>query len=135
MESRGHRDGGFFDSAKKNIVKTSKKRYKPRPVMGAEPMAHRHRAFCMGANPNQGGMRDENLAGLFLCDNCGGKHFRPVYSFSLRFHGVNFSDNLIYDELAEETYQCTGCDKVFSRKNIEDGLMEIKKMRKDKGLA
>jgi hypothetical protein len=71
----------------------------------------------------------------FLCDNCQGKDFRLVYRFSLRFHGVNFSDNLIYDELVEETYQCTGCDKVFSRENIEDGLMEIKKRRREKGAA
>ena len=71
----------------------------------------------------------------FLCDSCQGKDFRLVYSFSLRFHGVNFSDDLIYDELTEETYQCTGCEKVFRRKNIEEGLMEIKKQRKEKGPA
>lgn len=67
---------------------------------------------------------------FFLCDSCQNTNFRLVYSFSLRFHGVNFSDDLIYDELTEETYQCTRCDKVFSRKQIEQGLVEIKKIRK-----
>lgn len=66
----------------------------------------------------------------FLCDGCQNKSFRLVYSFSLRFHGVNFSDDLIYDELTEETYQCTRCDKIFTRRQIEQGLVEIKKKRK-----
>ena len=68
----------------------------------------------------------------FLCENCANKDFKLVYNFSLRFHGVNFSDDLIYDRLIEEIYRCTKCDKVYSRKRIEAGLEEIKRKRKGK---
>jgi len=68
----------------------------------------------------------------FLCENCANKDFKLVYNFSLRFHGVNFSDDLIYDRLIEEIYRCTKCDKVYSRKQIEEGLEEFKKKRKGK---
>jgi hypothetical protein len=66
----------------------------------------------------------------FLCDSCGNKEFMPVYSFSLRFHGVNFSDGLIYDELVCEEYQCTKCRKTFSKKNIENGMAELIRRRR-----
>ncbi|MBW1900300.1 MAG: hypothetical protein JRJ20_01565 [Deltaproteobacteria bacterium] len=56
-----------------------------------------------------------------------------MYNFSLRFHGVNFADDLIYDQLTEEVYHCTKCDKVYSRKQIEEGLAEFKRKRKVKG--
>jgi len=68
----------------------------------------------------------------FLCENCANKDFKLVYNFSLRFHGVNFSDDLIYDRLVEEIYRCTKCDKVYSRKQIEEGLEEFKRERKGK---
>jgi hypothetical protein len=63
----------------------------------------------------------------FLCDECGNRNFRIIYNFSLHFHGVNFSDQLIYDEVEEEFYQCTKCEKHFTKKDIEDGLVVIRK--------
>jgi hypothetical protein len=70
----------------------------------------------------------------FLCDSCSNREFKRVYSFSLRFHGVNFSDDLIYDSLTEETYQCTGCQRRFTKNEIEKGLAEIRRRRKRAGL-
>jgi hypothetical protein len=66
----------------------------------------------------------------FFCDSCQNKDFKLVYNFSLRFHGVNFSDDLIYDKLIEEVYECTRCQKTFTRNQIENGLAEVKKRRK-----
>ncbi len=66
----------------------------------------------------------------FVCDVCGSKNFQLIYNFSLRFHGVNFSDELIYDKLTDEIYQCTGCHKDFTRTQIEEGLAEIRRQRK-----
>lgn len=66
----------------------------------------------------------------FLCDSCANKDFKCIYNFSLRFHGVNFSDDLIYDQLIDEVYQCTKCHKTFTKKQIEESLNEIKKTRK-----
>lgn len=66
----------------------------------------------------------------FLCDGCSNKEFKRICNFSLRFHGVNFSDDLIYDNLIEETYQCTKCQKIFTKTQIEEGLNELKKKHK-----
>jgi hypothetical protein len=71
----------------------------------------------------------------FLCDNCQNKDFRQIYSFSIRFHGVNFSEDLIYDKLTDVIFQCTKCDKTFTRDEVEQVLDEIKKDVKEKGLA
>jgi ribosomal protein L37AE/L43A len=68
----------------------------------------------------------------FLCDHCQNKDFTLVYNFSLRFHGVNFSNNLIYDRMSEEIYKCTKCEKKFTRGEIEDGLNAVKKSRKER---
>ena len=38
----------------------------------------------------------------FVCDNCENKDLKIVYNFSVRFYKVNFSDELIYDQLIEE---------------------------------
>lgn len=72
----------------------------------------------------------DEMRDYFLCDNCKNKDFTLVYNFSLRFHGVNFSDGLIYDKLTEEIYKCTKCEKIYSRKQIEEGLAEVKKRRR-----
>jgi hypothetical protein len=72
------------------------------------------------------------IQNYFLCESCANKDFKLVYNFSLRFHGVNFSDDLIYDRLIEEIYRCTKCDKVYSRRQIEEGLEEFKRKRKGK---
>ena len=62
----------------------------------------------------------------FLCDSCQNKDFKLIYSFSIRFRGVNFSDELIYDKLTDEIYQCTKCNKTFTKDQVEEGLNEIK---------
>ena len=72
----------------------------------------------------------DELRDYFLCDSCSNKYFKRIYNFSLRFHGVNFSDDLIYDQLTDEVYQCTKCHKTFTKKQIESGLAAIKKKRK-----
>ncbi len=64
---------------------------------------------------------------FFECDQCSNKNFQLVYSFSLRFHRVNFDDQLIYDKILEEKYQCTNCNKTFTKEDIEKGLEQIKK--------
>jgi hypothetical protein len=71
----------------------------------------------------------------FLCDQCQNKDFKRIYNFSIRFHGVNFSDDLIYDKLTEEIFQCTKCHKTFTRDHVEQGLNEIKKNVKGKRLV
>ena len=68
----------------------------------------------------------------FICDECENRDFKIVCNFSLRFHGVNFSDELIYDKLINEMYQCTNCKKTFSKKEIEDALAIIKIKHKKK---
>ncbi len=68
----------------------------------------------------------------FLCDGCQNRDFTRVYKFSIGFHGVNFSDELIYDEVTDETYQCTKCNKIYTVDQIKEGLAEIKKRGKTK---
>ncbi len=69
---------------------------------------------------------------FFVCDECDNKDFKLVYNFSLLFHGVNFSDDLIYDKIIDERYQCTQCRKTFSKDQIETGLAELKRKHKKK---
>ncbi len=69
----------------------------------------------------------DQIQHFFLCKNCDNKNFHLVYNFSLRLHGVNFSDKGIYDELTEELYQCTKCKMTYTKKNLEEGLSIIKK--------
>jgi len=66
----------------------------------------------------------------FLCDICANKDFSLIYNFSLHLHKVNFSDDLIYDEIVEEMYQCTNCKKTFTKKHLSEGLAEFRKNRK-----
>ncbi len=70
------------------------------------------------------------LQDYFLCDGCQCRDFKRIYNFSLRFHGVNFSDDLIYDKLIDEIYQCIGCQKTFTKAQIEKRLAEFKQKRK-----
>ena len=72
----------------------------------------------------------DEIQDYFLCDSCANKDFKCICNFSLRFHGVNFSDDLIYDQLIDEVYQCTKCQKTFTKKQIEEGLAQIKRRRK-----
>ena len=70
---------------------------------------------------------------FFECENCKNKDFKRVYNFSIRFHGVNFSDELIYDKLTNELYQCTKCSTTFSIEQIEEKITDFKKIRKAAG--
>lgn len=69
----------------------------------------------------------------FLCDGCQNKDFAKIYNFSMLFYTVNFSDDLVYERLTEEIYQCTRCRKIFTREKIDKTLTEFKKTRKVKG--
>ena len=71
---------------------------------------------------------------FFSCDECDNRDFIRIYNFSLRFHGINFSDDLVYDRLTNEVYQCTKCKKTFSTDQIESKLAEIRKRYKNKGI-
>ena len=72
----------------------------------------------------------EHTRDYFTCENCQNKDFKRVYNFSIRFHGVNFSDQLIYEKRTDERYQCTKCDKIFTVNQIEAKLDEFKRCRK-----
>lgn len=61
----------------------------------------------------------------FLCDKCKNKNFIRIYNFSVQFRKVNFSDDLIYDEVTEEIYQCTHCKETFSKHQINKMLKEM----------
>ena len=61
----------------------------------------------------------------FLCDKCKNKNFIRMRNFSVQFRKVNFSDELIYDEVTEEIYQCTHCKKTFTKQQVESGLRDI----------
>ena len=61
----------------------------------------------------------------FLCDKCENKNFIRICSFSVRFQEVNYSDDLVYDEIVEEFYQCTHCQKTFSKHSIEKGFKKL----------
>ena len=73
-----------------------------------------------------------SIQDFFVCDECENKNFKLVYNFSLLFHGVNFSDDLIYDKIIDEKYQCTQCLKTFSKDQIETGLAGLKRKHKKK---
>ena len=70
------------------------------------------------------------LRDYFLCEDCQCKDFKRIYNFSIRFHGVNFSEDLIYDKLVDEIYQCTRCQKTFTKDQIEKSLAGMRKKRK-----
>ncbi|MGD2126003.1 MAG: hypothetical protein PVG99_07980 [Desulfobacteraceae bacterium] len=72
----------------------------------------------------------ELIRDYFLCDSCQNKDFKPIYNFSIRFYSVNFSDDLIYDRVTDEIYQCTKCSKTFTKGQIDEALAEFKRKRK-----
>jgi ribosomal protein L37AE/L43A len=75
----------------------------------------------------------EVMQDYFICDSCKNKDFTRIYNFSMRFYTVNFSDELIYDKLTDEIYQCTRCNKTFTKEQIDNLLTEFKKKRKTRG--
>lgn len=68
----------------------------------------------------------------FECDGCHSKDFVRVLNFCLRFHGVNFSDELIYDRVTAEAYKCLQCGKRFTVEEVDDKLAEFKDKRRRK---
>lgn len=76
----------------------------------------------------------DSITFYFSCDNCDNRDFKPLYNFTLRFHSVNFSDDLIYDKEVDEFFQCTKCMKTFTRREIERKLAEMKKFKKTKAM-
>ena len=74
----------------------------------------------------------DDLRRYFICENCQNREFKRIYTFSLRFHSSNFSDELIYDRVDEETYLCTKCNKSFSVDQIEEKLSELKNRQKSR---
>jgi hypothetical protein len=73
----------------------------------------------------------EVIQDYFFCDECENRDFKRVYKFSIQFHGVNFSDDLIYDKKVDERYQCTKCEKIFTIGEIEEKLAGFKKDRRE----
>ena len=73
----------------------------------------------------------EYIQDYFVCGQCQNRDFKQIFNFSMKFHGVNFSDELIYDRLTEEKYQCTQCQKTFTITEVEEGLNLLKKKRKE----
>lgn len=67
---------------------------------------------------------------FFQCEGCDNKDFTRIFNFSLRFHGVNFSDELIYDKQTHEIYRCTKCNKTYTMGQIEECLAKMKADRK-----
>ena len=61
----------------------------------------------------------DEIKDYLLCDNCKNKNFLRIYNFAVQFKKVNFSDDVIYDEISEELYQCTHCHKTFTKQQIE----------------
>ena len=74
----------------------------------------------------------EIIQDYFLCDDCQNKDFKLIYSFKIEFHGVNFSEDLIYDKVTDELYQCTKCKKTFTSDQVDGVLNAIKQKRKGK---
>ena len=72
----------------------------------------------------------EHVQDYFFCEGCQNSEFKRVYNFSIRFHSVNFSDELIYEKRTDERYQCTNCGKIFTIQQIEEKLDAFKRQRK-----
>jgi hypothetical protein len=75
------------------------------------------------------GILMDTIKDYFLCDTCKNKNFIKIYTFSTQLRRVDFSDNLIDDEVTEEIYQCTHCNRTFSKHQIATRLKKIKDER------
>jgi len=71
----------------------------------------------------------------FSCDKCKNKDFIRIHNFSVQFRRVNFSDDLLYDEVTGELFQCTHCKKTFSRHQIKAELKEMIDEKLESGAA
>jgi len=72
---------------------------------------------------------------FFQCEGCDNKDFTRIYNFSLHFHGVNFSEELIYDKLTHEIYRCTKCNRTYTAGQIEEKLATMKAIRRMKTIS
>jgi hypothetical protein len=68
----------------------------------------------------------------FLCEACECRDFKRIYNFSLIFHGVNFSDDPVYDKITDEIYKCVKCSKTYTKDQIEEGIQSIKAKNKNR---
>jgi len=50
----------------------------------------------------------------------------------MTFQKVNFSDDLIYDRLTEESFECAQCGKIYSKEQVEEKLREFKQLRRSR---
>jgi hypothetical protein len=71
----------------------------------------------------------DDIKDYMVCDNCKNKNFIRIYKFALQFRKVNFSDDVMYDEVSEELYQCTHCQKIFTKQQIGARLKDMAKER------
>jgi len=67
----------------------------------------------------------DDIKDYLLCDNCKNKNFLRIHNFALKFRKVNFSDDVLYDEVSEDLYQCTHCKKTFTKHQIDERLKEM----------
>lgn len=67
----------------------------------------------------------DDIKDYLVCDNCKNKNFIRVYNFALQFRKVNFSDDVMYDEVSEELYRCTHCQKIFTKQQMDARLKEM----------
>ncbi|MBW1691225.1 MAG: hypothetical protein DRG87_02390 [Deltaproteobacteria bacterium] len=71
----------------------------------------------------------DDIKDYLLCDKCKNKNFIRIYNFAVQYKKVNFSDDVIYDDVAEELYQCTHCQKIFTEQQIKAGLKRLAEER------
>jgi hypothetical protein len=73
----------------------------------------------------------DRIREYFVCDKCGSKDFLPRHSFVIELKTVNFSDDLIYDKIIEECYECKGCGECIKQDQIDAGLRELEHKHKN----
>jgi DNA-directed RNA polymerase subunit RPC12/RpoP len=71
----------------------------------------------------------DDMKEYLACDNCKNKNFVRIYNFAVRPRKVNFSDEVIFDQVSEELYQCTKCQKTFTKQQIASRLKEMEAQR------
>lgn len=72
------------------------------------------------------------LTETFSCRQCGAEEFIRVYTFSIRFREVNFSEDPIYDKLEGERYRCASCGETYDPKEVEEVLRRAKRKIRDR---
>jgi hypothetical protein len=61
----------------------------------------------------------------FRCDVCKNGRFEKIYTFSIDFRTVNFTDDIIYDIVDECFYMCKDCGELYTEEEIRDSLKNI----------